>query len=541
MNFKNESLLGWPIYPLLFAIYIPLNLFAHNLSLYSANDILRSIIFLPLLVGLLLALLSIVFRRPNFAALITVLLVGYGVYFYSGTTRDIPLVAGLLIICGLAYKLNIGTRATRVFNLLAVAVVAQPLVIIATESISIASISTLADSPFNEPIPRHALEKATPPTIVHIVLDGYGSNETLRNLFEHDNTPFSNELTEMGFIVGQDVRTPYNQTLLVMTSIFNGTYLEPGRGPLSVKTSDHLRGVLGKLTTQGPLYQRLSEMGYSFLFVEPGYEFLGRPAEVIISAPDIPAERINYFEQELLNFLFRLTPLHRLESVEIYKNIYLQNALTTEFYRSAKGPYLLYEHIIAPHPPFVIDRNGNDTDRWEKFNTLATGNHATYGLPHLAEEYQEGYREKLLFTNDGIVKQLRRMIRDIPGPKIILLHGDHGSGSFYYHEYPEFSCLSERYNTFLAVYADDPAVRDKFATLASERFNLVNIYRLIFDASFGTELGPLEDKSFFARWSTPQTPIPLPEQELARDCPTMTLYRDDSDAELAEHLEEEAH
>jgi len=539
MNPKEKSILGWPIYPLLFAAYIPLNLFAHNLSLYAVTDTLRSILFLPLLAGLLLALLSIIFRRPHFAALVTVLVVGYAVYSYSGTTKDAPLVAGLLVICGLAYKLNIGTKTTQIINLFAVVVLAQPLFIIATESLSIASVSTLDDSPFNEPLSLSSMEQKAPPTIVHIVLDGYSSNATLRDLFEYDNTPFNNELTEMGFIVGQDVRTPYNQTLLVMTSIFNGTYLEPGTGPLSVETSDHLRGVLGKLTTQGPLYQRLGEMGYKFLFVEPGYEFLGRPSPATISEPEIPPERINYFEQELLNFLFRLTPLHRLESVEIYKNIYLKNALNTEFYRSADSPYLLYEHIIAPHPPFVIDRDGNDTDQWVQFNTLATGNHATYGLPHLAEEYQEGYREKLLYTNTEILKQLRKMIRDIPGPKIILLHGDHGSGSFYYHEYPEFSCLSERYNTFLAVYADDPAVQEKFAGLATERFNLVNIYRLIFDASFGTDLGKLEDKSYFARWSTPQKPILLPEQELAGSCPTLTLYRDDVEGTHPEHAIQE--
>jgi hypothetical protein len=534
MNSKLNTASGWPLYPLLFAVYIPLNLFAHNLSLYSANDALRAFIFLPLLVGLLVALLFFIVRRLHFAALVTVLLIIYGVYFYSGTIADIPILLGLLAICGLAYKVNIGARATRLLNLLALAMAVQPLFIIATESISIAAVSTLDNSPFNEVKPTAGFEQKTPPTIVHIVLDAYNSNETLRELFNYDNTPFSDELADMGFIVGQDVRTPYNQTLLVMTSIFNGTYLEPGRGPLSVKTSDHLRGVLGKLTTQGPLYQRLKEKGYNFLFVEPGYEFLGRPESATLSGPDVPAERINYFEQELLNFLFRLTPLHRLESVEIYKNIYLKNALTTEFYLTEERPYLLYEHIIAPHPPFVIDRNGNDTDQWEKFNTLATGNHATYGLPHLAEEYKEGYREKLMYTNDGILKQLRKMIRDIQGPKIILLHGDHGSGAYYYHEFPEFSCLSERYNTFLAVYSDDPAVQEKFSSLPSERFNLVNIYRLIFDASFGTELGTLQDKSYFARWSTPQEPMQLPEIELAGNCPALKPYQEKPDGELSE-------
>jgi hypothetical protein len=403
-------------------------------------------------------------------------------------------------------------------NVLMLVVLIQPLISIATfrQAIQVQYADILGTSPFSNIEVGKPQDQSRHPTIVHIVLDGYASNDTLLNIFGHDNKLFTDELEKLGFIVNQDVRTPYNQTLLTMSSIFAGNYLRSGAGPLKEKDTDQLRGSLGAMVTQGPLQQRLDELDYEYLTVETGYEFLRYPDSSTRSGPNVLPKGKNPFETNLLRFL-DILPMEP-EPGPIYENTYQRHAFTTDFYLDEDTPFLLYEHILAPHPPFTIDRDGHDTQQWTNFSTMADGNHATKGEQSLIDEYKQGYLEKLRYANGALIKQARKMIQEIPGPKIIMVHGDHGSGAYYNHDYPESSCLSERYNTFLAIYADNPEVRKKLVSLGSERFNLINLYRLIFDINFDTNMGLLEDKSFFAAWDTPQQLALLEDKQISASC-----------------------
>jgi hypothetical protein len=78
----------------------------------------------------------------------------------------------------------------------------------------------------------------------------------------------------------------------------------------------------------------------------------------------------------------------------------------------------------------------------------------------------------------------------------------------------------ERFSTFLAVYSDDAAIREAFAGIASDRPNVINLYRTLFDARFGAgaALGPLADRSYFVRWQRPQRPELLSEPDREAAC-----------------------
>jgi hypothetical protein len=239
--------------------------------------------------------------------------------------------------------------------------------------------------------------------------------------------------------------------------------------------------------------------------------FLRFPDFATVSTPDIPGKSLNFFEIDLLmNFGVLIYG----EPVENY-NEFLRHALTTDFYNEAKPPYMLYEHVLAPHPPFVIDRDGNTDIRSEYFNTISDANHATGNHPELIQLYRHGYLEKLLYTNKAALKQVSKMIADIEGSKIIIIHGDHGSGASHNYDSQQFdSCLSERFSPFLAVYSDDSKLQKKLAAIAADEFNLVNLYRVIFDETFGTELGQLKSRSFFVPWDQPQQPQLLDQAQL---------------------------
>ena len=524
MRIRSNAIYSWPIYPLLFGLYIPLNYFTYNQALYGFSDTVRSLIIAPLVVACLCLVVWLVIRRVHFAALVSTLFTGYAVYFCYTPLVEVPIILVAITIFWLTCRKNIGPNCSRIINVMMLAVLMQPLIAIASfqQAIQTDHVDPLGTSPFSSIRIDQPVDKATLPTIVHIVLDAYSSNATLRDIFGYDNTPFTDELTDIGFIVGQDVRTPYNQTLLAMSSIFLGEYFDSGQGPLSEKNSDQLRGTLGTMVTESVVQRKLRELDYNYLFVETGYQFLRRPSFSIPSYPGKLPDKGNPYEAGLLSLIGILPPPKESEAIkDRNENTYLRNALTTDFYLSVETPFLLYEHVLAPHPPFIIDREGEDTSQWQEFNSIKAGNAATEGKKELIEGYKQGYLEKLRYTNAALLKQTRKMISEIPGPKIIMVHGDHGSGAHLNDRDPNGpgnTCLSERYNTFLAIYSNDPIIRNRLMSLKSERFNLINLYRLIFDMYFETDIGLLKDQSFFASWKKPQQLNLLDEQQIKAEC-----------------------
>ena len=59
-------------------------------------------------------------------------------------------------------------------------------------------------------------------------------------------------------------------------------------------------------------------------------------------------------------------------------NDYLRHALTTDIHLNQQSPFHYFIHLLAPHPPFVIDRYGETTDKWiDQFGTLADASSVT--------------------------------------------------------------------------------------------------------------------------------------------------------------------
>ena len=74
------------------------------------------------------------------------------------------------------------------------------------------------------------------------------------------------------------------------------------------------------------------------------------------------------------------------------RNRLLRDALGPDNYQSLTLPTFLYQHILAPHPPFSIGADGNF--RETPMDTLSDGSHAIMDSPDLRAEYIRGYSEK---------------------------------------------------------------------------------------------------------------------------------------------------
>ena len=146
---------------------------------------------------------------------------------------------------------------------------------------------------------------------------------------------------------------------------------------------------------------------------------------------------------------------------------------------------------------------------------MAAGDVSLFNNELLMARYREGYLEKLRYTNKAVLAQVQRMIDQIEGPLVIIIHGDHGSGSLLIQESAEKTCLMERMRTTVAIYSNVPEIRD--AVAAGGIDNTVNIYRVIFGALLGTEI-PLAEGQYFAKWSAPSKPQSLAGADFERNC-----------------------
>ena len=106
------------------------------------------------------------------------------------------------------------------------------------------------------------------------------------------------------------------------------------------------------------------------------------------------------------------------------------------------------------------------------------------------------------------------MIDRIEGPLVIIIHGDHGSGSRYINE-SAGTCLMERMRTTVAIYSNVPEIRDAVAKDGID--NTINIYRVVFGALLGREF-PRAEGQYFSEWSDPIEASSLAGTDFDRNC-----------------------
>jgi hypothetical protein len=130
---------------------------------------------------------------------------------------------------------------------------------------------------------------------------------------------------------------------------------------------------------------------------------------------------------------------------------------------SIPGPKFVFAHILAPHPPYVFEPNGELVQE-EKGKII-------------------GYRDQVAYVNQRMIPLLKSIISNSEVPPIIIVQGDHGPGSFTHHD--RMSILNAYY-----LPGSDP-------NLLYNSISPVNSFRVVFDSYFGGNYPLLEDTSYF--------------------------------------------
>jgi hypothetical protein len=386
-------------------------------------------------------------------------------------------LAGLIAL--LRYRGNLVTLA-RVAGTAALILVVFNLGRIAVEEVS----ASFADTGSNKNIAQTSGTRtvAELPDIYYIVLDGYGSADTLQTNLGHDNSGFIESLTRKGFYVAQQSRSNYIETEYSLTSSLNMRYLEnqDQRFP-NMKNTTALRTA--------------KDLGYLYLHTDSGMwmsdrnqhadiEFLGDNSYEIL---------LNDFSSALLDssVLAPVLPEFGLHLDELHSNKgALQFKHNMDILRTIPDypePTFTFNHNIVPHPPYVYDRNGNrPTDI-----TLPPGT---------VSEWQDvaRYVDQLIYTNKRMVEFVGYVLERSTVDPIIIIQGDHGpastccTGGRRGFSNPTDALMLERTAILNAIYVPESCRSDLYPSISP-----VNNLRVVFNC-LGADLPLLEDETYWS-------------------------------------------
>jgi hypothetical protein len=514
------------VHPFLFAAFPVLFLFTQNLHLFHARAIASSLVILVCLALVLWIPLTLVLKSGQKAGLLTslflVLLFSYESIFE--TVRDWMasvdwltasfidlgigpsairgvLLAVFVIVLGLGAYLVVRTRRdlhnlTLVANVVASVLVLMTPIRIAAYEARVGSgwrhggvVESTGVSPVGQAAPE------TLPDIYYIILDGYGRADVLEELYGHDNTDFVECLATNGFYVASESRSNYNWTFLSLASSLNMTYLDDLAAQVGIESQNRRPGV--NMIWYSDAARFLKGLGYTTVALETGFWFTElRHADVYLSARWHP----DFFQRGLigmtpLSFLARQIGVQDLHGAHREKILYTFDSLPGV--SRPDRPVFVFAHILAPHPPFVFGRQGEEIGSELRF-TLWDGARIVGDGALSHEEYVARYTDQLMFINSKVCEVVEAILSESSRPAVIILQADHGPRLTPELEGADNTSLKERFSILNAYYLPDGDGAQLYGSITP-----VNTFRVLFNHYFGTELELLEDEHYFSTSDRP--------------------------------------
>ncbi len=401
--------------------------------------------------------------------------------------RYLLLASGGLFAAGVYW--SIATRVdlrniTSFLNAAAIVLVAIPLVNILAYSFrsETPSIGEVVDKSVR-PTDLGTLpaDLGTLPDIYYIILDAYASSQNLKGNFGFDNQQFTDFLTEKGFYIAPESHSNYTNTTLSLASSLNIGYLDYLADVIPGDSKDP--SVLIKVIQEDRVSGFLRSQGYQIVHFRTLWE--SRKA-------DEDGDGDLYFgcekkglagigENEFILSLVGQTLLEPFLSRIGVTHTGLYSKFMCELSNLAKvakvdGPKFVFTHVSAPHPPFVIDRNG------ERVPDSSTS------LTQWASK--DGYINQLIYVNKMVMEGVEAILSETSVPPIIIIQGDHGT---WFLDEPASEALYRERLGILNAYSLPGGGND----LLYDSITPVNTFRLVFASYFDVDLDLLDDRSYY--------------------------------------------
>lgn len=337
-------------------------------------------------------------------------------------------------------------------------------------------------------IPPSISSNTVAPDIFYIILDGYGRSDMLQNEFGINNSYFIDELITRGFFVGSKSQSNYTRTLHSLSSSLNMQYIE--------EISTKLGGSLLWWPLANPIQHSqvrgiFENWGYKTIFFASGWDYTDIRDGDIYKTP-YPI-MLNNFEANFLSFTnFQLLSNIDQTLIAFQSNSTLRKTITftlNELPEAAliPGPKFVFAHILALHPPYVLDQEGIQTNPEMSF-TLKNLNPGNI-------EALSSYQNQLIIINDLLLDTIDNIIHNSASPPIIIIQGDHGPDILFNTKSIENSCLYERFSIFNAYY-----LPGKYKYTIPSDISPVNTFRMIFNNYFESNLDYLPNKQYISTY-----------------------------------------
>ena len=337
------------------------------------------------------------------------------------------------------------------------------------------------------------------PDVWILTLDGYGRHDVVQDIYGFNN-PLEAELRSLGFVVPDAAAANYMQTPLALASALNLDYVSALMDMSDPRIRN--RRLLADLIARNRFFSSFERAGYSISVYSSEYAMVrpGPVSERLGSWVSMDGYAYSAYESTIVPRLFQVFGLSRSGlplRVHRHHLNWTFNDLSKRAERVAGGPVLVFAHLLAPHPPFAFDKNGepkrtqvpalfHDGDAWHR---IAQGS---------GENYEEGYLNKLRFLQPWISAFVRAVLERKDRRAIILIHADHGPRSRLTWNDLEATDLDETFGILVAIRFPN----GERASI-SNGVTPINMFRSVLNRALGTNLSSLEDRSYFATWNDP--------------------------------------
>lgn len=475
-----ERFLLSPAYFLLFSIYPVLTLYVHNVHGVLAVDVLRPLGLSLFFAFLLFHGLQRIFHHSQTSALL-VFLIYFGFFNYGdfglllGSLKVVDqvwimAVIWLFVLMLLAVFIARGARHWNVqgiapsMNLLTIILLLFPV-------IRLLNYMVVRATPLERKV-DHTAEiqlNSNAPDIYYIILDAYTRSDILMEDYEYDNSPFIEHLQQMGFYVAECSQSNYGMTSLSLSASLNMDYLQNISDAFQPEEGDLLYAI--KALEPNALRSTLTKAGYDTDVFASGFTWIEwRNADHFMSPK---TGGVSEFEIVILLSSYARI-LHDFGMIDL-------NDLHAEHYRqrtrfvldsfdelaALPSPKFVFVHIIAPHEPFGLDKDGNNISPSEI-------------------DSRTGYKNQSQFISSAIIPRLEKLIDDSATPPVIILQGDHGN----------YGSGPERQMKILNAYYLPGHMQQLYPSISP-----VNTFRVVLNAYFGTDFPLLEDVSYYSTLS----------------------------------------
>lgn len=474
------------LHPFLFFLGAALFLYPRTSVITSPDQIIRPVLVIWLLLVPVKILLNGIVKDSTWTdILLSIFILGIcspPKYFFAAVI--VSIVVFIIWFIGLRLKLIRGTpnMPGGLLTLIGLTLVVIMILPIIRQSFSIPSLPKAPISPIK-------LTSRNPlPDIYFIILDGYGRADVLEELYDFNNSDFIHFLEGKGFVVPSSSQSNYPKTTLSVPSTLNLDYIQ---SLFPVLTDQPFWWLMSPYIDNSRVRVSLERLGYVSISIATDWGITDNPTTNLYYSPrSIVLTDFEYFFLSKVPLGFIKPWLSKIALIPTYathRELIQYNFQTLAKIPNQPGPKFIFAHIIAPHPPFVFDSQGDSIQPDSPFSFNDANDF--YGDP---DTYQQGYISQMKYVNLELENLVETLLKNSEIPPIILLQADHGPGMLTNFHSSEKTCLKERFSTFAAYYL--PGID---SNEIPNDLTMVNLFRIIFNKYFQANLPLLDNINYY--------------------------------------------